>query len=71
MLTRCQAAAFPKVKMLSVHPGWVATDMGNSKNRQAPTTVDQSVAGIVMLADTAKDRESGSFWDFTGKEVPF
>lgn len=71
MLTRCQAAAFPKVKMLSVHPGWVATDMGNSKNRQAPTTVDQSVAGIVKLADTAKDRESGSFWDFTGKEVPF
>jgi len=71
MLTRCQAAAFPKIKMLSVHPGWVQTDMGSAKNRQAPTSVEESVAGIANVADTAATRESGAFLDFKGEKLAF
>jgi len=71
MLTRCQADAFPKFKMLSVHPGWVQTDMGNAKNRQAPTSVQESVDGITAIVASASEKDSGSFWDFKGAKLPF
>jgi len=70
MLSKCQAEAFAKVKFISVHPGHVQTDMGSSKGRSAPVATDDAAKGIADLADKP-EVESGSFWSYTGKQLPF
>ena len=69
MLTKCQADAFKNVKFVSVHPGWVQTDMGSAKNRSPPVPVEVAAAGVADVADKAQ--ESGSFWGFDGKQITF
>ncbi|KAJ6545467.1 hypothetical protein B0H19DRAFT_1075774 [Mycena capillaripes] len=60
----------PSLVALAIHPGWVATDMGNmgavaSGMPQAPVTVEDSVAGILSRVDGAtKEKSSGRFWNF-------
>ncbi|KAJ7505790.1 hypothetical protein B0H11DRAFT_1976210 [Mycena galericulata] len=55
---------------LAIHPGWVATEMGNhgavsNGLPQAPVSIDDSVAGILSRIDGAtKDKSSGRFWNF-------
>ncbi|KAJ7466166.1 aflatoxin biosynthesis ketoreductase-like protein nor-1 [Mycena galericulata] len=55
---------------LAIHPGWVATDMGNvgavaNGLPEAPVSVDDSVAGILSRIDGAtKEKSSGRFWNF-------
>ena len=78
MLTRCQADAYPNIKMLSVNPGWIATDMGTkamvagyNKGKKPPTLLQDSVDGIAAIAATAGSKKSGSFWDYSGTEMPF
>ncbi len=55
------------IEVLSLHPGWVQTDMGGPN---AKLTVAQSVAG---LADVVEQAGGGGyrFVDYTGKELPF
>lgn len=70
MLTKCQAFAMPNIKFVAVNPGWVQTDLGSSKNtRNPPLTVDQSVKGIVDVAEKAE--ESGLFWGIDGEHFPY
>ncbi|GAA6013459.1 hypothetical protein JCM10207_008856 [Rhodosporidiobolus poonsookiae] len=58
-------------------PGWVQTDMGNSGAqamglKEAPVTLDDSVAGILKLADESTlESHSGRFWDYTGESLPW
>ncbi|KAJ6545466.1 hypothetical protein B0H19DRAFT_1308046 [Mycena capillaripes] len=60
----------PSLVALAIHPGWVATDMGNmgavaSGMPQAPVKVEDSVAGILSRVDGAtKEKSSGRFWNF-------
>ncbi len=51
-----------------LHPGWVQTDMGGSA---APTTINKSATGLVRLIDELGPDDSGGFFDFTGKELPW
>ncbi len=53
--------------MLSLHPGWVHTDIGGP---HATLTVAQSMAG---LADVIERAGGGGyrFVDYTGKDLPF
>lgn len=55
------------IEVLSLHPGWVRTDMGGPN---ATLTVEQSVAG---LADVLERSGGGGyrFVDYTGKALPF
>jgi NAD(P)-dependent dehydrogenase (short-subunit alcohol dehydrogenase family) len=46
-----------------INPGWVQTDMGGSG---APTTVVDSVRGILREVDQATLADSGAFLDFKG-----
>lgn len=50
-----------------LHPGWVMTDMGGEK---APTTPEDSVAGMIAVLESDKDLQ-GTWHDFTGKAIPW
>jgi NAD(P)-dependent dehydrogenase (short-subunit alcohol dehydrogenase family) len=62
-----QDARGRRIEVLSLHPGWVQTDMGGPN---ATLTVEQSVAG---LADVIEKAGGGGyrFVDYTGKALPF
>lgn len=62
-----QEAKARGIEVLSLHPGWVQTDMGGPG---ATLTVDESVAG---LADVVERAGGGGyrFVDYTGKALPF
>ena len=54
------------VAVLSLHPGWVQTDMGGPN---AHITVEESAKG---LADVVENASSGyAYVDYTGKALPF
>jgi len=75
MLTRLQAGelgADYNVILTSVNPGWVATDLGSTHNRTPPTTVDQSVNGIVdIVGKMTMKTHNGQFIDFKSNTIPF
>ncbi|KAJ7331528.1 hypothetical protein DFH08DRAFT_708419, partial [Mycena albidolilacea] len=60
----------PFLIALAIHPGWVATDMGNmgavaSGMPHAPVGVEDSAAGILSRVDGAtREKSSGRFWNF-------
>ncbi|KAI0128339.1 putative aflatoxin biosynthesis ketoreductase nor-1 [Xylariales sp. AK1849] len=61
------------ITSFAIHPGWVATDMGNlgASNvglREAPTSIKDSAGGILEITKKAtKDTHGGTFWQFDGK----
>jgi NAD(P)-dependent dehydrogenase (short-subunit alcohol dehydrogenase family) len=50
------------------HPGWVKTDMGG---QSAPVTPAQSVTGLRARIAELSAATSGSFRDYTGREIPW
>jgi NAD(P)-dependent dehydrogenase (short-subunit alcohol dehydrogenase family) len=70
MLTRHLAAelAAQGTTVVSVSPGWVATDMGGPA---APLEPPESVRGILNVLDGLTPAQSGSFLDHTGATVPW
>jgi NAD(P)-dependent dehydrogenase (short-subunit alcohol dehydrogenase family) len=50
------------------HPGWVKTDMGG---RGAAIDVKTSVTGLRSKFDAAKLEDSGRFFNYDGKELPW
>ncbi len=67
-LTRIfHAEADPNVKVNSVCPGWVRTDMGGPG---AARSLEQGIAGIVWAATLPDNGPSGGFFR-DGKPIPF
>lgn len=56
------------VRVVSLHPGWVRTDMGGSNADQG---VADSVAGMRRVIANLGDSESGGFFDFQGMPLPW
>jgi NAD(P)-dependent dehydrogenase (short-subunit alcohol dehydrogenase family) len=54
--------------MVSMHPGWVRTDMGGSS---AAVSVEDSAAGIVRVLEQQAGAHKHRFLDYTGKELPW
>ncbi|MBA4765510.1 MAG: SDR family NAD(P)-dependent oxidoreductase [Erythrobacter sp.] len=54
------------VTVLSLHPGWVQTDMGGPN---AKITVEESAKGLADVVENA--RGGHAFVDYTGKTLPF
>jgi NAD(P)-dependent dehydrogenase (short-subunit alcohol dehydrogenase family) len=51
-----------------LHPGWVKTDMGGSN---APVERGASVGGMRKVIARLKPSDSGHFFNFDGKELPW
>lgn len=54
--------------VLSLHPGWVKTDMGGP-NALISTT--ESIKGMKKVIENTALKQSGGFFAFDGKEVPW
>lgn len=66
MFTKTLAHELPSATVLSLHPGWVKTDMGGSG---APTETRDSAAGLLKVIKSASTKQSGHFLNFRGQEI--
>lgn len=57
-----------KVLCVSIHPGWVRTDMGGSK---APLDVETSTRTIVETLMAMNETHNGGFFEHNGKPLPW
>jgi NAD(P)-dependent dehydrogenase (short-subunit alcohol dehydrogenase family) len=53
---------------VAMSPGWVRTDMGGAS---APTSVEDSAAGLIKVIGDLTPADSGSFRDYRGHSVPW
>ncbi|WP_366555299.1 SDR family oxidoreductase [Aquibaculum sediminis] len=70
MVTRSLAVdlAAQGITVVSVHPGWVSTDMGGAS---APLTADSSAADLRSLFERLQPADSGGFFDHDGSVIPW
>jgi NAD(P)-dependent dehydrogenase (short-subunit alcohol dehydrogenase family) len=54
------------ITVLTLHPGWVRTDMGGSS---APVSTEQSARGLVTVIERERGRHRHAFIDYRGEEV--
>jgi NAD(P)-dependent dehydrogenase (short-subunit alcohol dehydrogenase family) len=71
MLTKTFSVQTPDVTFISMHPGWVATDMGAAGNRAPPLTVEQSCTGMSKVITSTTSAQTGHFLAFDGSELPW
>jgi NAD(P)-dependent dehydrogenase (short-subunit alcohol dehydrogenase family) len=57
-----------EIAVISVHPGWVQTDMGGAS---ASLTVEESVTSMVRFFDTVTMEHSGGFFRWDGSVHPW
>ncbi|XP_055684133.1 C-factor [Lutzomyia longipalpis] len=55
-----------KIMAISLHPGWVRTDLGGSK---APLDVETSVSGMINVIRGLTAEQNGKFLQYNGKEL--
>lgn len=68
MRVRAMQLAPKGIAVAVINPGWVRTDMGGEK---APTSVEDSVAGMRRVIETLTVEEAGSFLDWKGGTWPW
>lgn len=70
MVTRSLAVdlAAQRITVVSVHPGWVSTDMGGPA---APVSADTSAADLRRLFERLQPTDSGGFFDHDGSVIPW
>ena len=71
MLTKTFALEFPKIIFIAMHPGWVASEMGSAQGRSPPVTIEESCSSMVNVVEQRTKEDSGSFWNFEGKKMPY
>ncbi|XP_005052497.1 PREDICTED: C-factor-like isoform X3 [Ficedula albicollis] len=73
MLSKCQSLAYKEHGILCValHPGWVQTDLGAAAGHPPPTTVDDSVQGMLKVLSSLSEKDTGAFLDWEGKVIPW
>jgi len=56
------------ISVISLHPGWVKTDMGGPN---AEISTDESVSGLKRILQSAGLAQSGQFIEFNGSSIPW
>ena len=56
------------VTVISLHPGWVKTDMGGPN---APVSIKESIEGMMRVIKTTDIRDTGRFLNYDGRELPW
>ena len=56
------------VTVISLHPGWVKTDMGGPN---APVSIEESIEGMMRVIKTTDIRDTGRFLNYDGRELPW
>jgi len=54
--------------VLTIHPGWVQTDMGGEN---ATLTPEESISGIRAVIAARGPEDTGTYWAYSGEEVPW
>lgn len=57
-----------RITCVSLHPGWVRTDMGGPG---ADLSADESVAGLRQVIERLTPADTGRFLDHTGQSIPW
>ena len=57
-----------QILAVNLHPGWVQTDMGGQR---AITTIEDSVKGLLNVAEGLTEKDNGLFYDFKGNLIPW
>lgn len=57
-----------RILCVSLHPGWVRTDMGGSK---APLDVETSTCKMVETILSFNESHNGGFYQYNGKKLPW
>ncbi|MEP3226911.1 MAG: SDR family oxidoreductase [Parasphingorhabdus sp.] len=57
-----------QLTLTMMHPGWVQTDMGGP---HADLTPQQSASGMRAIIDSLDHAQTGSFHDYSGREIPW
>lgn len=70
LVTRCYALDLrsENFTVLTLHPGWVQTDMGGMN---AIVTPEKSISGMLQEIEKATAADSGSFLDYQGSSLPW
>lgn len=66
MFTKCLSLDEKEIITLSIHPGWVQTEMGGSN---APIKAGDSAKGILQVIEQVNPNDSGRFLNYLGKEI--
>ncbi|KAG2392035.1 hypothetical protein C9374_013520 [Naegleria lovaniensis] len=67
MVTRLQSTAWKDVYALSIHPGWLKTDMGGE---EAPESVSNGVSGIINVIEKFNpETQNGAFIQYNGQPL--
>lgn len=53
---------------MSLHPGWIKTDMGGSN---APLEVEDAVKSIVNTLESLTNNHNGGFYQYDGTQLPW
>lgn len=70
MVTKCLALDYAKhgITVVSISPGWVATDMGGPNGQLTPA---ESIANMRRVIDRLAPADSGRFFNRHGEELPW
>lgn len=53
---------------LTIHPGWVQTDMGGENANLTPT---ESISGMRAVIQKLGPADTGTYWSYSGEPVPW
>jgi len=56
------------ISVLTLHPGWVQTDMGGPN---AEISVADSASGLKRILQSAGPAQSGQFLEYDGSPIPW